>query len=131
MDTPDYLKFHYGFVYTSTKGFGESYHVRSDRVMYDWMFEPVSDESFVNGQTKIKLPEGYFHADGMLHLPSRLAWAVTRNKNIQTEVNVYQEAPVFSKALVLMMGSLGVSKRTFDEYELPEERIFHLKNPHG
>lgn len=131
MDTPDYLKFYYGFIYNSAKGFGESYHVRSDRVMYDWMFEPVPDEDFVNRQTKVKLPEGYFHVDGRLYFPSKFAWAVSQKKKIQTEVNVYQEAPVFSKALVLMMGSLGLSKWAFDKYELPEERIFHLQNPHG
>lgn len=128
----NYEQFHYGFIYASSKGFGSTYHVRADRVMYDWMVEPIEDSLFVNREIMIDLPDGYFFLDGQLYTSKSYASLEKVNsKKVQKKVVVYQEAPVFSKALVIIAGRLGVSKGLFDGFALPPERIFHIQNPHG
>lgn len=126
-----YEKLKFGFVVESSKGFGTKYHVQTERVLYDWMVEPIDDLLFVNRELMIDLPEGYFFFEGRLYQEYDFNTEKAQSKNAFRQVVVYQEAPVFSKALVIIAGRIGVSQSFFERLNLPSDRIFHIQNPHG
>ena len=125
-----YEKFRFGFIVESGKGLGATYHIQSERAIYDWMVEPIDELLFINREVMIDLPEGYFFFEGRLYREYGFNKEKAQSEKAIRQVVVYQEAPVFSKALVIVAGRMGVSQSFFERMNLPSDRIFYIENPH-
>lgn len=125
-----YQKFRYGFIMDGPND-NHSYHVREDRVLYDWMVEPLPEE-LANSKkviTRVDLPEGYFTIGIKLFDPQFRDWSgsdITQQSNVNRSIQIVRIDPISSKAGMIAMGTTGISKAEFDAYEIPEYRIFRL-----
>lgn len=118
-------RFPYGFIITVKNYFRTIYVARNDRVIFDWIMEPVPEDEFVGGLAKVVLPTGYFFQHNQLYSQYDVGWLP--NENISTKAIVGQENPTLDKALAVVRGrNVGMTKYMFDEDTIPPERVFHL-----
>lgn len=125
-DEPYYTgRFPYGFIITVKNYFRTIYVARNDRVIFDWIMEPVQQDAFVGGLAKVELPSGYFFQQNQLYSQYDVGWL--SNEKIYTKASVGQDNPTLDKALAVVRGrNVGMTKYMFDEGSIPPERVFHL-----
>lgn len=118
-------RFPYGFIITIENYYRTIYVARTDRVIFDWIMEPVPEEEFVGGLAKVALPSGYFFQHNQLYSQYDVGWLT--NETIDTTAIIRQANPTLDKALAVVRGrNVGMTKYMFDEGSIPPERVFHL-----
>lgn len=129
-DYTDGEGFGYGFVENDDFTGTIKYYLRPDRVFFDWMFEPIPEEEFINGIAKVKLPEGYFFKRGLLFqiqgLRKDSPWEIIQEK-AETHVEISQENPVHGKARIAIREFWCVDPLVFEAARLPVDKIFYVE----
>lgn len=117
-----YEDFLYGLVFPPAEKWGSgSYFIRTDRVLFDWIIEPVPDEVFVDRIAYVDLPHGYFVGKGGLHLPG-----TPMSEGVKTKVHVYWKTRILTKALHAITQAEEIPEQEFRQLGIPEYRIFYI-----
>lgn len=117
----DYEDFLYGLVFPPRQGEQGSYFIRRDRVLFDWIIHPVSEDIFVKGTGWVDLPKGYFIGKDGLMAEDGIA-----PENAKTIAHVYAKTPILTKALHAIMNAQEITKSEFDALGIPEYHIFYI-----
>lgn len=105
-------------------------YLRHDRALYDWIFEPVEEEAFINGKAEVELPEGYYFYQGHVYKDTEPVPRSLRNQNVgirQTNVVLGQwRPPVELKLLMAAREFWQVSLKEIEEAKVPRHRTFYV-----
>lgn len=116
-----YDDFLYGLVFPPRRGEKGSYFIRRDRVLFDWIIQPVPEDIFVKGTGWVDLPEGYFIGEHGLMMPKTLV-----PDEAKTMAHVYSKTPIMTKALHAITTAEEIPKTEFDALGIPEYHIFYI-----
>ena len=116
-----YDDFIYGLVFPPRRKEEGTYFIRKDRVLFDWIIQPVPEDIFVKGTGWVDLPKGYFIGERGLMMPDTLA-----PQNAKTMAHVYSKNPIMTKALHAVTNAQDIPKAEFDALEIPEYHIFYI-----